>query len=94
MKRIPQTPNPGNTGLLSAYAVFLLLVVLVTPAQAYLDPGTGSMILQMVLGGVAGLAVLVKMYWQKLRELPGSLSANSRKDKAGDSESPEGQDPA
>ena len=46
------------------------------------------------IGMLAGLAVLVKMYWQKLRELPGSLSANSRKDKAGDSESPEGQDPA
>ena len=25
-----------------------------TPAHAYLDPGTGSMILQVLLGGVAG----------------------------------------
>ena len=36
------------------------------PAHAYLDPGTGSMFLQLLLGGVAGLAVLLKLYWQRL----------------------------
>ena len=36
------------------------------PAHAYLDPGTGSMFLQLLLGGVAGLAVLLKLYRQRL----------------------------
>ena len=35
-------------------------------AQAYLDPGSGSMLLQILLGGTAGLAVLLKLYWQRL----------------------------
>lgn len=35
-------------------------------AAAYLDPGTGSMILQAVLAGIAVVAVSVKMYWYKL----------------------------
>ena len=35
-------------------------------AHAYLDPGSGSMLLQIVLGGAAGLAVLIKLYWQRL----------------------------
>ena len=35
-------------------------------AFAYLDPGTGSMFLQLLLGGVAGLAVVVKLYWHSL----------------------------
>ena len=35
-------------------------------AHAYLDPGTGSIILQVLLGGVAGLALACKLYWQKL----------------------------
>lgn len=35
-------------------------------AHAYLDPGTGSLILQLLLGGVAGLALAGKLYWQKL----------------------------
>jgi hypothetical protein len=35
-------------------------------AYAYLDPGTGSMILQVLLGGVAGLALVGRLYWHKL----------------------------
>lgn len=37
-----------------------------TAAHAYLDPGTGSIILQVLLGGIAGLAVALKLYWHKL----------------------------
>lgn len=40
-------------------------------AHAYLDPGSGSMLLQLLLGGVAGLAVLGKLYWRKLLGLVG-----------------------
>ena len=35
------------------------------PAQAYLDPGTGAIILQMLLGGVAGALVILKLYWHR-----------------------------
>jgi hypothetical protein len=40
----------------------------VVPAYAYLDPGTGSMMLQLALGGVAGALVVVKLYFQRARE--------------------------
>ena len=33
---------------------------------AYLDPGSGSMILQAVVGGVAAVAVAGKFYWRRL----------------------------
>lgn len=32
---------------------------------AYLDPGSGSMLLQALLGGVGGVIVLLKMYWHR-----------------------------
>jgi hypothetical protein len=35
-------------------------------AHAYLDPGVGSMLAQILLGGAAGAAVLFKLYWGKL----------------------------
>jgi hypothetical protein len=35
-------------------------------ALAYLDPGSGSMILQAVVGGVAAVAVMGKLYWRRL----------------------------
>jgi hypothetical protein len=34
--------------------------------MAYLDPGSGSMILQAVLGGVAGLLVALKMFGRRV----------------------------
>jgi hypothetical protein len=44
---------------------------------AYIDPGSGSMLLQMLLGGVAGVAVAVRMYWHRLRGLFGFRSKNT-----------------
>jgi len=40
-------------------------------AHAYLDPGTGSIILQVLLGGIAGIALAIKLYWHKLLSLMG-----------------------
>jgi hypothetical protein len=41
------------------------------PAAAYLDPGSGSMLLQVLLGGVAGVAVILKLYWGRVLSLFG-----------------------
>jgi hypothetical protein len=37
--------------------------------DAYLDPGSGSMLVQLLLGGVAGAAVVVKLGWQRFRDM-------------------------
>jgi len=39
--------------------------------RAYLDPGSGSLIIQAVLAVVAGAAVLLRTYWEKVRALFG-----------------------
>ena len=41
------------------------------PARAYLDPGTGSVVLQIILGGLAGAAVADKLYWYKIKSVIG-----------------------
>jgi hypothetical protein len=33
---------------------------------AYLDPGSGSMMLQVLAGGIAAAAVTLKVYWRRL----------------------------
>ena len=33
---------------------------------AYLDPGSGSMILQILAGGLAAVAVTARLYWNRL----------------------------
>ena len=51
---------------------------------AYLDPGSGSMILQMLLGGVAAVAVSIKMFGKKVFRHPGLLEeGRAREGRAG-----------
>jgi hypothetical protein len=33
---------------------------------AYIDPASGSMLLQIILGGVAAMAVALKMWWRRV----------------------------
>ena len=42
------------------------LLILAQPAHAYIDPGTGSMVLQLVLAGLAGLGLALKIFWRRL----------------------------
>jgi len=50
------------------HVVLVLLLLSVAPAAfAYLDPGTGSMLLQVILGGIAAVGVALKLFWHKIR---------------------------
>jgi hypothetical protein len=55
-----------------------------SPAYAYLDPGTGSIILQVLLGGVAGVALVGKLYWHKFLSLIGAGRQVEKGDRSGD----------
>jgi len=35
----------------------------------YLDPGSGSVILQIILAAILGIGVFMRVYWQKIRSL-------------------------
>lgn len=45
----------------------LLFSIVPNTAHAYLDPGTGSMIVQVVIGGFLASLYTVKVYWQRIR---------------------------
>jgi hypothetical protein len=49
----------------------VVLVLLLGPvsARAYVDPGTGSYMLQLLLAGLFGAALTVKVYWRRLGTL-------------------------
>ena len=53
----------------SGVMVCIMLVCVASPAQAYLDPSTGSMIISAIVGVVATLVLAMKVYWYKLRRL-------------------------
>ena len=45
----------------------MLLVIFSVPAHAYIDPGSGSYMLQVTLAGVLAVIFSIKMYWQRLK---------------------------
>ncbi len=48
----------------------LVVVILLTaaPAFAYVDPATGGVLVQLVTGGVAGAAILLRLYWRRVKD--------------------------
>ncbi len=68
---------------IAVYCITLVLLALVAaPAHAYIDPGTGSAILQGILAAVAAIALTAKLYWHRLLLL---LGLRKRADKPTDS---------
>ena len=57
----PRDPRPPV-----AFLVALALVIYAAPAEAYLDPGSGGMIVQLLLGALTAGAVVVRSYWQQI----------------------------
>lgn len=48
-------------------AVTLFFALFAQPAWAYLDPGTGSMIISAIVGLVATAGLAIKTYWYKIK---------------------------
>jgi len=48
------------------------------PAYAYLDPGTGSFILQMLIATLLGILLAVRLFWAKIKIFLGNLFSRGR----------------
>ena len=62
----------------------LILVTIMLKPMAYLDPGTGGMVLQMVIGGLLGGGILLRAFWRKKFK---NQSSATRDDQYQDAES-------
>jgi hypothetical protein len=58
----------------------LALGLLTTPAYAYLDPGTGSILLQALIGGIAASVTVVSLYYQRVKAFFTGRSATKQID--------------
>ena len=67
-----------KTNVILFTLLFLFVVGIHRPAFAYLDPGTGSMMLQLLLGGVAGALVVGNLYWQRIKAFFGGKSIHDQ----------------
>ena len=60
-----------SLGALCAYLIFP------SSAFAYIDPGSSSLLLQLLFGGITGVLIIFKMYWKNLQAFLGRFSKNS-----------------
>lgn len=58
----------------------IIYVGLAGQAEAYLDPGSGSFIFQMIVGAVLGAAVALKVYFGRVKQLALKLFRKNSKD--------------
>ena len=58
-----------------------LFSTLITPAYAYLDPGSGSIILQAILGFIAATVATMSFYWNKVKLFLRKIFKKENKDK-------------
>lgn len=51
------------------FLLFLAALLLATPTQlpAYVDPGSGSFFLQMLIAGLLGASMTVKTFWKQIK---------------------------
>ena len=49
-----------------SYLTFAFSVVVVAPAAAYLDAGSGSMIFQALIAGVVAIPVMIAAFWGRI----------------------------
>ena len=54
---------------MSLFKSLIVLVLLVSPVFAYIDPGSGSAIMSAVIGVFVTIGIAIKTYWYKLKGL-------------------------
>ena len=90
---------PGDSLAPKMLAVLAGNVVLAAPSYAYLDPGTGSVILQSLLAGIAVAVGVLRLYWYRLkaffRGFAGPRGDNAQRDSGSSSSNlePAAKDP-
>ena len=57
--------------------LFLFFSLLATKAHAYIDPGSGSIIIQAIIGAIATVVTTASIYWNKLKNF---FNKNKKKD--------------
>jgi hypothetical protein len=62
--------NRHRNNLIRSVVFSLLLLTASThAAHAYVDPGTGSYVIQIIIAALAGIAFAVKIYWGRIKGL-------------------------
>ena len=71
-----------GSGLRLVLLVIWILVFTTRDASAYIDPSAGGMLVQLLLAGTAGVAVLGKLFWTRITHFFGASKPQAPSDTA------------
>lgn len=74
--------RPTKAPLLAIAVLALVFCLTPLPAFAYIDPGTGSFVIQGIIAAVVGAGVALKMFWHRIAGIFGGKT--SREDDEAD----------
>mgnify|MGYP004382785105 FL=1 len=66
------------------YFLIIIYLASVSKALAYLDPGTGSVILQAIIAAIATAGATIAFYWRKIKMLIKNFFEKKDKNKSSD----------
>ena len=67
----------NNSKLMLLLSLVILNAVLFDEAFAYLDPGSGSIIIQTLIGALVGVGIAVRVYWERIKIKFSSFGKNN-----------------
>ncbi|MFH1479554.1 MAG: hypothetical protein ABIG92_07300 [Candidatus Omnitrophota bacterium] len=59
--------------------ICIFYIVFPKASYAYIDPGSGSFVIQLVIGALCGLSFLVKVYWRKIISFFSNIFSRDKK---------------
>lgn len=62
--------------------IILYITTMAAPAYAYLDPGTGSIIIQAIIGTIVGGLAALRLYWEKVKTFFSRNKTKNEKEQA------------
>jgi drug/metabolite transporter (DMT)-like permease len=70
----------GKCCAIAFAALALVLFILPAQAHAYLDPGTGSYLLQIALAAIVGTLFAIRLFWGRIKSFLRNLFSKQEKE--------------
>ena len=69
--------SSANVGCITCFFL-LFLLVFTQPAYGYIDPGTGSFMIQILIGTAMGSLLAIKIFWRQIKQFMSKLFGRKR----------------
>ena len=62
------------------FLIIVFIFLMSTNSYAYIDPGTGGILLQALLGAIAAIGAYITIYWRKFKNFLSKIFKVKKKD--------------